>query len=239
MKVIVTGGASGLGEAITRRFAGNNANTVYFTYNHSKEKATMLEKEFSNTKSFHVDFTNDDSVELFINELPKLAADVLINNAITGFTQVHFHKMDPSLFANSFKHNIDPVIRITQKFIAESRKRKSGKIITILTSALINKPPVGYAEYVANKAYLHSMVKSWATENAAMGITSNSISPAFMETNLNNKTDSRVIENLISSNPNKQLLKEEEVADAVLFLANASSQINGNNIIINAGENLL
>jgi NAD(P)-dependent dehydrogenase (short-subunit alcohol dehydrogenase family) len=239
MKIIITGGASGLGKAITKKFAKDISNTVFFTYNHSKAAAIELQREFHNTKSFNVDFRDINSVESFINQVPELAADVLVNNAITGYTQVHFHKMDPLLFENSFKYNIYPVIRIAQKFIAFSRKRKAGKIITILTSALINKPPVGFSEYVANKAYLHSMVKSWAAENAAFGIQSNCISPAFMQSNLNSKTDSRVIENMINNHPNKQLLKEEEVANVVMFLANASPQINGNNIVINAGENIL
>jgi 3-oxoacyl-[acyl-carrier protein] reductase len=83
------------------------------------------------------------------------------------------------------------------------------------------------------------MAKSWATENAAFGITSNCISPSFMQTNLTGDTDSRLIENMIADNPNKSLLKEDEVAEAVNFLVNATPQINGSNIIINAAKDLI
>jgi 3-oxoacyl-[acyl-carrier protein] reductase len=239
MKILITGGASGLGLAITKKLAQEPSNIVYFTYRSSEENARSLERECANTKAFHVDFNATDSIEAFMNELVVLAPDVLINNAITGYTQNHFHKMDTTVFENSFKANVYPTIRITQKFISESRKRKSGKIITILTSYILNKPPIGLAEYVANKAYLHSMAKSWAIENAAFGITSNCISPSFMQTNLTSNTDSRLIENMIADNPNKSLLKGDEVAEAVSFLVSATSQINGSNLIINAAKDLI
>jgi 3-oxoacyl-[acyl-carrier protein] reductase len=239
MKILITGGASGLGLAITRKLAQEQSNVVYFTYRSSEENARVLEREFPNTKAFHVDFNASDSIDAFINELVVLAPDVLINNAITGYTKNHFHKISASVFEESFKKNVYPIIRIAQKFISESRKRKSGKIITILTSYILNKPPIGLSEYVANKAYLYSMAKSWATENAAFGITSNCISPSFMQTNLTGDTDSRLIENMIADNPNKSLLKEDEVAEAVNFLVNATPQINGSNIIINAAKDLI
>ena len=135
--------------------------------------------------------------------------------------------------------NILPVIQLTQQFIKNSRKKKSGKIITILTSAIINKPPLGWAEYVANKAYLQSLSTSWAIENSAFGITSNCISPSIMITNLTKNIDKRLVESMIESNPNKSLLNENEVAESVSFLTNASSQINGTNLVINAASDLL
>ena len=239
MKILITGGASGLGLAITKKLAQDQSNVIYFTYNSSVENANLLEQEFPNTRSFRVDFNSTDSIEAFLNELVKLDAEVLINNAITGYTQNHFHKIPESIFESSFKTNIYPVIRITQKFIIERRKKRLGKIITILSSYILNKPPVGLSEYVANKAYLYSMAKSWATENTAFGITSNCISPSFMQTNLTSQTDSRLIESMISDNPNKSLLKEDEVAEAVSFLVGATAQINGSNMIINAAKDMI
>ena len=239
MKILITGGASGLGKAITCLLAKQKNNTVYFTYHSSGDAAKEIEQNFPNTQSFKVNFSNADSLNDFIEKMTELAPEVLINNAITGYTQNHFHKIDAAIFTNSFQINILPVLNITQKFISDRRKLKGGKIVTILTSAIINKPPIGWSEYVANKAYLHSMAKSWATENISFGITSNCISPSFMQTNLTASTDSRLIESMINENPNKQLLKEDEVANAVDFLVNATSQINGQNIIINAAKDLI
>jgi 3-oxoacyl-[acyl-carrier protein] reductase len=135
--------------------------------------------------------------------------------------------------------NVYPVVKLTQQFIADSRKRKSGKIITILSSGIINKPPLGWSEYIANKAYLHSMAKSWAVENVSFGITSNCVSPSFMQTNLTKQTDKRIVELMISDNPHKRLLTEVEVAEAVSFLVTASPHINGSNLIINAAQDII
>ena len=63
-----------------------------------------------------------------------------------------------------------PTILITQSVLNDFRKKKKGKIITILTSFLLNTPPIGASTYVANKAYLGSLVKSWATENIKFNI---------------------------------------------------------------------
>lgn len=239
MKILITGGASGLGKAITEKLAQEPNNFIYFTYKSSIDKALAIEKSYPNTKSFLLDFNNENSINEFIDKMTEILPDVLINNAITGYTQNHFHKLESQIFQDSFMSNIYPTLKITQKFINIRRKIKSGKIITILTSAVINKPPIGFSEYVANKAYLYSMAKSWATENIAFGITSNCISPSFMQTNLTADTDTRLVENMISDNPNKRLLREEEVADVVLFLINTTSQINGQNIIINAAKDLV
>jgi NAD(P)-dependent dehydrogenase (short-subunit alcohol dehydrogenase family) len=118
------------------------------------------------------------------------------------------------------------------------RKKKAGKIITIITAALINTPPVGASVYVANKAYLAQLSKVWASENARFNITSNTISPAFMKTNIHATMDERIVEQITEGHPLKKLLTTEEVAESVLFLVNATSQINGVDLVLNAGTNL-
>ena len=239
MNILITGGASGLGKAITIKLCQDPKNKVIFTYNSSLNEAKKIEHQFSNAKSFKLNFNSQENTRQFIDKMSEFELDVLINNAITGYTQNYFHKIEIDIFLNSFKINILPVIQLTQEFIKNSRKKKSGKIITILTSAVINKPPLGWAEYVANKAYLQSLSKSWAIENSAFGITSNCISPSMMMTNLTKNIDKRLVEGIIENNPNKSLLNKNEVAEAVCFFTNASSQINGTNLIINAASDLL
>ena len=163
--------------------------------------------------------------------------DVLINNAFCKMTTSHFHKTDPDIFLNNFKVNVMPVIRLTQKAIGIFRKNRSGKIITILTSYLAGNPPVGSSEYVAAKAYLASLSKSWAVENTC--ISSNCISPSFMKTQLTSNVDERVVEDMRKKHPLKNLLTIDEVADAVSFLVSASQQINGVNVVMNAATHIL
>jgi NAD(P)-dependent dehydrogenase (short-subunit alcohol dehydrogenase family) len=240
MNILITGGASGLGEAITKALAANNSDNIFFTFNKSADKAASLEKEFPNAKGIQCDFLNQESIKNLLEFIDTANLDVLVNNAYsTGIDAKHFHKVDASVFLNNFQANIIPTIRITQKVISGFRKKKSGKIINILSSAIVGNPPNGWSEYTAGKAYLESLSKSWAVENIAFNVTSNSISPSFMLTNLTSDTDERSVELIKDSNPLKQLLKTAEVAEAVLFFTKCSSQVNGVNLIINAGTSVI
>ena len=236
MNILITGGSSGLGEAITRRAAQQQGATVYFTYNQSEGNARAIEADHSNTSALKCDFKNDAEVRDLVNLIPQLDIDVLINNAYGGsFIASYFHKTPVDNFATGFNENILPTILLTQAAINVFRKKKSGKIITILTAALVNTPPIGSAVYVANKAYLQQLTKIWATENVKFNITSNTVSPSFMRTGFTAAIDERLVEQMES---NHALLQTDEVADGVCFLIDASPRINGIDLIINSGNNI-
>lgn len=239
MNVLITGGASGLGEAITKNLAKDINNNIYFTYTNSETNAKKIKFDFSNTFPIKCDFKAPGSIKSLTDKISQFDLDVLINNAYSGdFLKSHFHKISSNDFLIDFKENIIPVIEITQEVIKYFRKKKRGKIITILSSALLELPPVGSSVYIANKAYLEELTKVWANENAKFNITSNSVSPSFMQTNFTSDVDERVVEQMISNHHLKKLLTVEEVAETVSFLTTASSHINGVNIVLNSVPNI-
>jgi NAD(P)-dependent dehydrogenase (short-subunit alcohol dehydrogenase family) len=174
-----------------------------------------------------------------MEEMGGWQLEALVNNALTGFLKKHFHKLDSEELLSSFRQNVLPVVLITQAALGTFRKQRFGKIITILSSALANKPPVGWSEYVANKAYLLAMSKAWAAEYAKFNITANCISPTFMPTPLNADMDSRLVEEMKKSYPLQELLQPEEVAQTVHFLLKSTQQINGVNLLMNQGADIL
>ena len=201
MKILLTGGSSGLGNEITCNLARNKNYQVFFTYYQSKDEAKKTEREFSNTSKIFLDFNSLDSINKLIEIIPDLEIDVLINNAYDSFITSHFRKIKDHLFHQSFKVNVEPTLLITKASINYFKKKKFGKIINILTAYLVSNPPVGLSEYVANKAYLLSMSKSWATEYSRNNITSNAISPSFLRTRFTKNTDERVVDQMIKSHP--------------------------------------
>ena len=239
MNILVTGGASGLGASIVRHLAKDDGNTIYFTYAKSYDAATEMEAVYPNTTAIPCDFNDPDAVDALLDQIAGMELDVLINNANGPIHKEHFYKTDPGVFLYSFEQNIFPTLRITQEAIKVFRKKKFGKIINIISSAVINKPPVGWSVYVANKAYLLAMSKAWATECIRFNITSNSISPSFMLTNLNSDTDERVVEQMKEEHPLKKLLTTDEVAEAVGYFVRASQQVNGTHLVINAGAEMI
>lgn len=239
MNLFVSGGASGLGEAITRRLASNTGNQIWFTYFSSRESAASLSQTFPNVTPIECDLRDPLAVTRMIAEMDGMELEGIVNNALpVRITRNHFHKLEPKVFMDGFNGSIIPTTLLTQKAITLFRKRKKGRIVSILSSAVAGKLPVGYSEYAAAKAYLHSLARAWAVENAAFGITSNCVSPGFMATRLNAATDERVVQDMIARHPLRRLLEPLEVAEAVEFFLTCSPHINGNNLIVNAGQDL-
>ena len=237
MNVLVTGGASGLGEAITRAFCKTQKYFVHFTFNSSKEKAKTLEHEFTNCKSFFCDFKNPEMILELQGSMEKMNLDILINNAYSGkFIENYFHKTPAQHFENDFQINVLPTIKITQTAIEHFRKKKSGIILTVLTSALDGIPPLGASSYLGVKAYLAEMVKVWAAENSKFNIISKAISPSLMLTAMTDTLDERMIEQIRENTPNKKLLTTQETAEKILSLChNPTTNGNGQNLFLKPG----
>jgi NAD(P)-dependent dehydrogenase (short-subunit alcohol dehydrogenase family) len=238
LNIFLTGGASGLGLEIFQRLSRADHHVV-FTYNVSVEQAEKNLLDFPKSKKIHCDFKNQKSVDDLVKVIGGLEVDVLIHNALPLVNAIQFQKTRIDSLVDSFNSSVIPVLKISQACITNFRKKRSGRIITILTSYLINKPPIGYSEYVANKAYLQSMTKSWANENSKFGIIVNSISPSIMRTPLNREVDERLLENLEASNPLGQLLTVSELGEVVEFLVDSPRQLTGCNFLVNGGENVI
>ena len=111
MKILITGGSSGLGKSVLEKL--QDSNEIHFTYNNSKNEAKELTKRFKNTYSYKCDFTVEKELEEFISKIEKIEFDILINNYYSGkFLDKHFIKSNSSLF-KSFKI---PVVTATFAF---------------------------------------------------------------------------------------------------------------------------
>jgi NAD(P)-dependent dehydrogenase (short-subunit alcohol dehydrogenase family) len=164
---------------------------------------------------------------------------VLINNAFAGEPLASYsYKNAIDVYAKDFENNVLPTLQITKAALGIFKKQKSGKVITILTSFIHGTPPTGSSSYVATKSYLRSMAKSWASECIKFNVSSNTISPSFMQTQFTADVDSRIIESMEKEHPLKEILPVSEVVKAVKYLSEASSHVNGIDLLINAGASL-
>src|SRR5881296_3431877 len=145
MKVLITGGASGLGEAITRHLARNPSNKLWFSYHSSSASAKQIESQFANARAIKCDFRDERDLDRLLQEIEDMDLDGLVNNALpVRICRNHFHKIEINAFRDGFNHSVTPTICITQKVISLFRKKKTGRIVTILTATLVGKPPAGY-----------------------------------------------------------------------------------------------
>jgi 3-oxoacyl-[acyl-carrier protein] reductase len=236
MNILIIGGASGLGKATVELLAQDKKHKIWFTYFTNQQNADLLKEKYENVIPSFIDLTLTEELDNFCKEINEMNLDVLINSAYVGSpSSSHFHKIDLADFVTSFTNNLIPVIKITQTAIKGFKQKRFGKIINILSSSILNSPPIGYSIYGANKAYLHQLSKSWNKEYIKYNITSNCISPEFMDTGFSN-IDERIIEKMTFEHPLKQILTVEEVSSVIKFLVDSSQQINGVNIPINASN---
>jgi NAD(P)-dependent dehydrogenase (short-subunit alcohol dehydrogenase family) len=239
MKILVTGGSSGLGKAVVTEMAKDKENIILFTYYQHEDISYRLSKDYSNVKGIQVDFTNSSSVDAFVEFLATEQIDVLVNNAYIGNPiGTYFHKTDSKDYLAAFQNNVLPLIKVTQTCIIGMRKRKFGKIVNIITSYLIDVPPTGFSVYTATKAYIRQLSRSISREYGRFNITSNCVLPDFMNTGFGHVEDFQ-LEQMKSTHPLKELLDPSEVAEVVYHLIKSSQQINGIDIPINAGQHMM
>lgn len=239
MNILITGGTSGLGKATVERLVKNKANKVFFTYletNEYRDVAQEFIERYNNVEGYPLDFCNADSFEHFCGIINEIDPDVLINSTYVGNPQTtYFHKIPIGDFVKGFNNNLVPTIRITQTAIDCFKKKKFGKIINVITEAVMGLPPMGYSIYAANKAYLMELSNVWNKEYTRYNITSNCILPAYMQTKFAT-VDERIEEQMTKQHPLKKLLSVTDVAEIIAFLVEAPQQLNGVKIPINAGQ---
>ena len=118
--------------------------------------------------------------------------------------------------------------------LIQMKSQKFGKIISILTSYVVGKPPNGIANYVVGKYSLFGLTKCMAGELGSFGIRANSVSPSMVDTPLTDPLPNKLKEITKSQIPLEGRLAEPvEVAGTVLFLCtDGANNITRENILI-------
>jgi len=241
-KVIVTGGARGIGKTVAEHMAmmGADIAVVDLLADVGQETAGQIAKAYGvKSKAYVCDVTKPDQVEKTVNQVADDfgGLDVLFNNA-----GVVLHKssleVTPEEWTQIFDVNTHGVFfmaaAFARKLIALGRP---GSIINNASmSATIVNIPQEQASYNASKAAVVHMTKSLAVEWVNHNIRVNSISPGYIFTDLTAHVNPDWIEAWKGMSPSNRLGKPEELAGAVIYLASdCSSYTNGCDIIIDGG----
>lgn len=235
---LVTGGTRGIGKAIVQRFKEDGFN-VAAGYSGNDEAARQTASELGvmvvkgNVGSFEDCARAVQEVE---SELGPI--DVLINNA--GITRDgFFHKMQPEQWSEVIRVNMDSVFNMTRQVINGMRDRNWGRIVNI-SSINGQKGQIGQANYSAAKAGMIGFTKALALENARKGVTVNCIAPGYIDTDMVDAMDPKVLEGIIAQIPVGRLGKGEEIADMVAWLSGErAGYVTGCTLSLNGGQYLV
>lgn len=235
---IITGGAAGIGAATAAKFAAEGAITIIWDLDEVRgnEFAKKLSSEGKTVVFAKVNTAKYDEIETatkaVIAKYGKI--DILINNA--GITRdSSLKKMTPELWQQVIDVNLTGVFYCT-KIISEYMVEKNYGRIVNASSVVALYGNFGQTNYVATKAGLIGMTKTWARELGRKGITVNAIAPGFIATEMVAKMPENVIDGMKSKVPAGRLGEPEEIASAYLFLASdEAAYINGTTLSVDGG----
>lgn len=230
--VLITGGSSGIGEAIARGFAQRGC-CVVITARDSQRLGTALDRMAHNGAQVHAiscDITNREQVGRLRHSVRESWGDVqiLINNA--GIAQaVSFADMSDDTWDQTLETNLTGAYNCCKVFLPAMVAAKWGRIINIAsTTAKVGYPHV--TAYTASKHGLLGLTRSLALETARTGVTVNAICPGYVDDErtrdnarvMAEKTG-RSVEDILqlfaSSAPQNRLIEADEVASLACLMA--------------------
>lgn len=232
--VVVTGGASNIGRAISFAFGDEGATVIIADMDEKKanEVAEEIKAKKSNATAVKTDITNRDDVqkmmEKVVNEFGKI--DVLVNNVGWIIDQL-FMEEDPKKWERIININLKGNIYCTRAALEYMMKQNSGCIVSVSSDA----GKIGeYREavYSACKAGIIAFMRSITKEVGRYGIRANTVCPGLVvpekEEEMSEKSMWREMKGIFTPEamekakkayPLKKLANADDIAYAVLFLA--------------------
>ncbi|MCS7005875.1 MAG: SDR family oxidoreductase [Cytophagales bacterium] len=240
---LVTGGASGIGEAIVRGFAREGAKVMIV--GRGKERAAIIINSIgkpSYVQYVEAELTRDEDCQKAVSETLRTFGkiDIVVNNAGVN-DKKGIGEASPSEFMESIYKNLFHYYAIAH-YALEALKATKGTIINI-GSKVADRGQGGTSGYAASKGGIHALTREWAADLCKFGIRVNEVVPAETWTPLYEtwiRTFPNPEEKLASITKNiplgKRMTTSEEIANMVLFLASdKSSHTTGQIIFVDGG----
>lgn len=239
---LITGGATGIGRAISLRFAAEGASVVLAQRNTAAIEATVAEIEAAGgwAKGVPTDITQLDQVEALVDTSIEALGriDILANNAGRTGSAGPFLEIELDAWREFIETNLtSPFVlaqAVAQHMVAEGVK---GRIInTGSVDSFVSE--MGATPYAASKGGLWMLTKSMAIELAAHGIAVNLLAPGpiLVAKNAPKYEDPAVLAKRTAAIPLGPFGRVEDVAAAALFLASDECQfVTGSAITIDGG----
>jgi 3-oxoacyl-[acyl-carrier protein] reductase len=234
--VIVTGGAQGIGFTMAQKFLASGASVSIWDYSEQALNQAKAELgQFSSKLHFaKVDVTQRGSCAEAATSLPW-NVDILVNNA--GITRdKSFAKMSPEDWDAVINTNLTGLFNVTKSLFEKFNATSGHKRIVNISSVVALYGNFGQTNYVAAKAGVIGMTKTWAREFGKKGFTVNAIAPGFISTAMTKSMPKEVLDQMVGKVPVARMGETEDIANACLFLASEqASYINGTVISVDGG----
>jgi acetoacetyl-CoA reductase len=232
---LVTGGARGIGLAISSRLAERGVR-VAVGYSHGAETAKQFAAAHEGATIHQGNIGVAADCERVISEVLEQHGrmDVLVNNAGITIDRT-VRKMSMEDWDRVIHVNLSGAFYLSRAVLQHMLDRGYGRIINI-SSVIGEKGNIGQANYAAAKSGLFGLTNSLALETARKGITVNSVAPGFIATEMVQAMPPEALQRVVDQIPVGRLGQPDEIARVVEFLADPDSgYITGEVYGINGG----
>ena len=215
---VVTGAATGIGEAIARRLA--QAGAILAIADLNLNAASEVAQSIGAAFPVHIDISQSDSVQRAVDEVlsqrPRI--EILINNAGIAGRSAPLWEQTEDDWQRIIAVNLNGVFHCCRAVIQHMRQNKYGRIVNIASIAGKEGNP-NMTGYSATKAGVIGFTKSLAKEVALDGICVNAVAPAVVHTKILDQLTPAQIDYMTQRIPMRRTGKPEEIAAVVHFLA--------------------
>ena len=237
---VVTGGANGIGLAITRRFADEGAHVWLADVDGvaAECEAATLVAQGRSARAARVDVSRGQDVTQLFRDISAAHGriDVLVNNAGLN-VRGDFRHLSDADWERIREVNLDGVVRVARDGFELLRASGRGSLINV-ASIMAYRGLRQLAGYSATKGAVSALTRALAVEYAPFAIRVNAVAPGFVETALT----SRVLRNpllakaLVDRTPMRRLGTPEEIAGAALFFASDdAAYVTGAELAVDGG----
>ncbi len=234
---IITGGARGIGKATAEAFTREGAKVIIWDLlDVGQQTAQQLRDAGFEAEFMKVSTTDVPAVEAAARDVFERygSIDILVNNA--GITRDKtLLKMSWTDWEQVIDVNLNGVFNCTKVIVPYMVERNFGRIIC--TSSVVGlSGNFGQTNYVATKAAIVGMVKTWAKELGKYNITANAVAPGFIKSDMTDLIPDEVRNATVAGIPVKRMGLPEDIANAYLFLASdEASYVSGHTLSVNGG----
>jgi 3-oxoacyl-[acyl-carrier protein] reductase len=237
---VITGAGSGLGRAITLRFAQEGARVVIAELNEAKGEEVLREVQALGVEAFAVatDVSDVTAVAALFKALDDRSwpVDILVNNAGNAGQLTPLHLLSDEMWHGIVNVHLHGTFYCTREAVKRMLAQGAGgAIINMASVAGLRGMPYG-SSYGSAKGALIAFTKGVAQEYASQGIRVNAIAPGWVETPILENLPDEMRPAMVANTPLGRIGQPEEIAAVALFLASEeSSYVVGQTISPNGG----
>ena len=236
---VITGSATGLGQAYAARLAEEGADIAIADIADGSETRGLVESNGRKGRDYLCDVSSPESVGLLAESVLSDfgRCDILINNAGI-YPNAPFEDLSFADWRRVMSLNLDSLFLTAQQFVPGMKRAGWGRIVNI-SSSTFGTPATGYAHYIASKGGVVGFTRGLASDLAPHGITVNAISPSLVPTTGTRITEPRTperFEAVSQMQAIKRVQRSEDLVGTMAFLTSDDAAfVTGQTIYVDGG----